>query len=219
MPSKQARVFGKQNLIADFLRCNADLGDIYQLDDGGWVVITNIFRLLPDLKKKDFLLKASTKKDLTYSRETGTEVKFSGSGTTGQIGVDEAEVVFSGKNSAFVSLKKASWQNLDLMQIQPILQKLWNDHGYYKRRERYFFVNQLCTAESGVTIFSSDKNNAVKLRSKISQPLANLGSIAEANLEIVANKKETLEIICNEVHAPLFQAVRMRKNGSWEILG
>lgn len=219
MLRKQARVFKTQNLAADFFRGNADLGDIYQLDDRGWIVITNLFRLMPDLKIKDHMLNAGPKKDISFTSETGTEVKFTGKGTMGEIGSLEAEVKFAGKNSAFVALKKASWQNLDLEKLKPVINQLWKQNGYDKRRLRYFFVNQVCTAQSGVVIFSEEQNNVVKIAGKTNQALESMSVVAEANIEIVANKKETMEIITITEHSPLFQAVSKRSNGTWEILG
>lgn len=219
MLRKQARVFKGENLVADFFRGNAELGDIYQLDDRGWVIVTNIFSLLPNLKKSDFMLSPSTKKDVTYTKQTGTEVKFSGTTSTGSIESLQASIGFSGKNSAFVSLKQAVWQNIDLVKIKPYLNKLWNNNGYDKHLNKFFFVNQICIAQSGVTIFSEESSNEVKLQSKLDQVITSLSIIGEANVEIVANKKETLEIISNFEHAPLFQAVRKKNNGLWEILG
>lgn len=217
MLRKQARVFKSQNLVADFFRGNAELGDIYQLDDRGWIVVTNIFSLIPTLDRASYLLNPGKAKDITYTKQTGTEVKFSGSGTAGQIGELQAEIVFSARNSAFVSLKQATWQNVDLAKIKPVIDKLWLDNGY--KFNKYFFVNQVCLAQSGVTIFSEDNSNVVILQSKTSQPLTSIDIIGKADVEIVANKKETLEIISNFEHAPLFQAVGKTHKGTWEIMG
>jgi hypothetical protein len=219
MLRKQARVFKNQNLVADFFRGNAELGDIYQLDDRGWIVITNLFRLKPDLVLEEYLLKAGPKKDISFTKETGTEVKFTGKGTMGEIGSVEAEIKFGGKNSAFVALKQAYWQNLDLVKLKPIIDGVWKQNGYDKRRQRYFFVNQVCTAQSGVVIFSQEQNNVVKIQGKTNQVLESMSIVAEANIEIIANKKETMEIITISEHQPLFQAVSKRANGAWEILG
>lgn len=218
MLSKQARVFTNSNLIADFLRGNAELGDIYQLENEGWIIITNIFKLMPVLKKDDFLLSRSSPKDVKFSQETGTSILFGGTGSSGAIGTAQAEISFKKNNSAFVSLKQAVYQNIDLAQMTPIINNLWETNGYKKKAQRYFFVNQICTAQSGVTLFSAEKNNTIKIESTVNKALSNVGIIAEGKIEIVANKKETLEIISDTIHSPLFQAVRMKNNGLWDSM-
>ncbi len=218
MLSKQARVFADSNLIADFLRGNAELGDIYQLDNEGWIIITNIFNLMPLLKREDYLLKPGSPKDVRFSKETGTSITFSGTGTSGAIGTAQAEISFSKKNSGYVALKKAIYQNIDLAKMTPVINNLWKTNGYSKKPQRYFFVNQVCTAQSGVTLFSGEKSNTVKIQSTLNQSLTSAGIIAEGKVEIVANKKETLEIISDSPHSPLFQAVRMKINGLWDAM-
>lgn len=219
MLRKQARVFSDVNLISDFFRGHVELGDIYQTDDKGWLVITNIFELLPELDKADFLLKPSSPKDIQFIRETGTSIDFGAGVSTTPMLSTRAKIGFSKKNSAFVALKKGVWQNINLVKIKPILNELWESNGYSKKAARYFFVNQVCKAESGITIFSEEKNNEVVIQSTIDKKLSALSIISEGQVEVVTSMTETLEIISDNPHSPIFQAVRMKKNNLWEIMG
>jgi hypothetical protein len=206
------------NLIGNFVERPLRVGDIVLNDDGQHLIWANIEDIVDGFSLEGKIEK-SNKADLKFTSESGVEVKFGGKADTA-VAEGEVELKFKSKNSAFVSLKQIERTSVKLGLVDKELKKYWKDHGFDKLTNinKYHFVSEVITAQSGTVIFSQDKSNTVVLKGKSDIPLTSLAIIGSGSVEFVINTKATLEIISETQIQPLYSAVRYRKNGNFEVV-
>lgn len=215
---KTQRILKGLNLIGNFVERPLRVGDIVLNDDGQHLIWANIEDVVDGFSLEGKIEK-SNKADLKFTSESGVEVKFGGKADTA-IAEGEVEIKFKSKNSAFVSLKQIERTSVKLGLVDKELKKYWNDHGFDKLANvnKYHFISEVITAQSGTVIFSQDKSNTIVLKGKSDIPLTSLAVIGSGNVEFVINTKATLEIISETQIQPLYSAVRYRKNGNFEVV-
>jgi len=212
------RILKGLNLIGNFVERPLRVGDIVLNDDGQHLIWANIEDVVDGFSLKG-KTETSNRADLKFTSESGVEVKFGGSANA-NIAKGEVELKFKSKNSAFISLKQIERTSVKLGLVNEELKKYWKVHGFDKLANinKYHFISEVITAQSGTVIFSQDQGNTVVLKGKSDIPLTSLAVIGSGSVEFVINTKATLEIISETQIQPLYSAVRYRKNGNFEVI-
>lgn len=215
---KTQKIFKGLNLIGNFLERPLRVGDIVLNDDGQHLIWANIEDVVDGFSLNGKTEKSNTT-DLKFTSESGVEVKFGAEGNTA-VAEGQVEIKFKSNNSAFVSLKSVERTSIKLGLVDKELKKYWKDQGFDKLANinKYHFISEVITAQSGTVIFSQDKSNKVVLKGKSDIPITSLAIIGSGSVEFVLNTKETLEIISETQIQPLYSAVRYRKNGNFEVV-
>jgi len=215
---KTQRILNGLGLIGNFVEKPLRVGDIVLNDDGQHLIWANIEDVVDGFSLTGLIEKAN-KSDLEFTSESGVEVKFGGNADTA-IAEGEVEIKFNSKNSAFVSLRQIERTSIKLGLVDKELKKYWKEHGFDKpaNLNKYHFISDVITAESGTVIFSQESSNKVVLKGKSDIPLTSLSVIGSGSVEFVINTKATLEIISETSIQPLYGAVRYRKNGNFEVI-
>lgn len=221
MPSlkKSQKVFSGLQFFGNFIERPLLVGDIVLNDDGQHLIWGNIEDVIDGFSLKDKIA-ISSKANLEFTKESNIEVKFSGTANA-KLATGEVELKFNSKNSAFVSLKQVQQTSVKLGLVKEKLIEYWKQKGFDKSGNltKYHFILSVITAESGTVIFSQEKNNSVVLKAKNNTPITSVALIAGGQVEFVCNSKQTLEIISETPIQPLYQAVRFKSNGKFELVG
>ncbi len=216
---KDVRVLKRMGYLANFIDANSKIGDIYQLEDKRWVYVTNIAKLDPNIDLAGNTEKGPTRTLMSYVWETGSEATLGALVTTDDILDAEFQVTFKEENSLFASFKNAHTETLDLEAIADKVEKQWKKKKYHLHPFKFFMVNQIVKAESGVMVYSESANHSVKLSGKGNIPVNGLEITASGNFAIQQANSKVLDIIYDQPHIPLFQAVRRKIGGLWEAMG
>jgi hypothetical protein len=215
---KAQKVFSRLKLIGNFIERPLKTGDIVLNDKGQHLIWGNIEDVIDGFSLKGKTAVSSTS-DLKFTSESNVEITFGGSAGT-PVASGEALLKFNSRNSAFVSLKQIQRESVKLGLIDDHLKQYWKMKGFDKpgNRNNYHFIAEVISAESGVVIFSQDRNNSVVLKGKNDLPLTSIGIIGSGRVEYVSNSKSTLEIISETPFQPLYVAVRYLANGRFSMV-
>lgn len=215
---KSQRVLSGLKLIGNFVERPLKVGDIVLNDDGQHKLWANIEDVVEGFSLEG-KLEVSNSANLKFTSESDVDVKFGG---TANNLVAEGKVVleFKSQNSAFISLNQIVRTSVKLGLVNSVLKKYWAEQGFDKlnKLNKYHFISEVITAQSGTVIFSQDKSNTVILKGKNNVPLPSFAAIGSGKVELDFSSKETLQIISEKTIQPLYSAVRYRKNGNFEVV-
>lgn len=216
---KKQRILSGLNLIGNFLERPLKVGDIVINDDGQHLIWGNIEDVIDGFSISGKTV-TSNKSDVKYTTESNIIVTMGGAANS-SVASGQVQLQFNKTNSAFVVLKQCSTISIKLGLINDKLSEYWKQKGFDKmtNRIKYHFINSILNAESGVVIFSEERNNKVVLTGTSSTPISSIGIIGKGDVEYVSNSKSTLEIISNSPIQPLYSAVRYKANGNFEVVG
>jgi len=216
---KKQRILSGLNLIGNFLERPLMVGDIVINDDGQHLIWGNLEDVIDGFSISGKTV-TSNKSDVKYTTESNIIVTIGGSANS-SVASGQVQLQFNKINSAFVVLKQCSTISIKLGLINDKLSEYWKQKGFDKitNRIKYHFINSILNAESGVVIFSEEKNNKVVLTGANNTPINSIGIIGKGDVEYVSNSKSTLEIISNSPIQPLYSAVRYKANGNFEVVG
>jgi hypothetical protein len=216
--NKTQKVFSRLKLIGNFIERPLKVGDIVLNDSGQHLIWGNVEDVIDGFSMQGKTA-ISNSSDLKFTSESNVELTFGGSANT-PIATGEVLLKFNSRNSAFISLKEIKRESVKLGLIDVHLKQYWKNKGFDKpgNRNKYHFIAEVISAESGVVIFSQERNNSVVLKGKNDLPLTSIGVIGSGRVEYVSNSKSTLEIISETSIQPLYMAVRYLSNGRFSIV-
>lgn len=215
---KSQRILRSHGLIVNFLFQPLKIGDIVQADDGRYIIVGNIEKMIPGFSLEG-KVRASNQSEFKLTQESNITVSVGGTADS-SVAAGEIELKFNSKNSAFVVLKGATRKTIPTSLIEEELKNLWKSKGYDQpgKRNRFHFINEIIEAESGTIIFSQEKANIVTITGKNNTPLTSVSVVGEGKVEYVTNRKATLEIISEKPIKPIFSALRIKSNGLFETV-
>lgn len=212
------KVFHDIGFVGNFTGSPVKLGDIFRKDDGQFVYETNIMKEKPAVDWNAYKNPDESVSDMEYTKESGVTVAFNVGANTA-IGKDEAEVSFQKKESAFISLKNTTTSSLTTnASFKQLLMQYWKEAKYDKNFQKYVIATSVVNAESGVVIFSDDKNNTVKLKHVGGQQLTNIFDLASGQIQVASSAKSIFKLIFPNSEQPLYRAQRLKPNGELELI-
>jgi hypothetical protein len=205
------------NYQGNFISTPIKLGDIFFLDDHDYTWMGNILDEF-NITDTSKIIRAGNPQDLEFSKKTGVDLDFGATGSNSKVGEGEVALTFTRKNSVLVTLKNAVSSEIAMESIRDEMIEYWKKKGYNKKIRKYIVASELVTAESGIMIFSQDKNSSITLKADADIPVANVGDIASGNFSISGDTSETLNVTSTSSFNPLFKAVRLRRNDQLESI-
>jgi hypothetical protein len=212
------KVFSRLKLIGNFIERPLQVGDIVLNDSGQHLIWGNIQDVIDGFSIEGKTVMSGSS-DLKFTSESNVDLTFGSTAGT-QVAKGEVMLKFKSRNSAFISLKQIRRESIKLGLIDAHLKQYWKTKGFDKpgNRNKYHFIAEVISAESGVVIFSQDRSNTVVLKGKNDLPLTSIAIIGKGMVEYVSNSKSTLEIISETPIQPLYVAVRYMTNGRFSIV-
>ena len=211
------KAFKSLGFIGNFLNTDVKVGNIYRIDDGVFHLVTSLKTHAPDLDIEK-LINTGPNNKLKLTKEAGVEIKLGTEAESG-IGESQVEILFEKKNSWVVALDQAKVMEIPEEDIIDACRRIWEEQDYQRQPMRYVVITALVEAASGTVIYSEDRKNRVVLSQELGNNVIKALDLASGEFSFSINTKETLEIITTEQHVPLFKAMRLKNNGSFELFG
>jgi hypothetical protein len=214
---KMNKILPGHKYVANFLDAPVDIGWVFRMDDKQFIPAISFKDAFPETKLKKWISSGS-QGSIKFAEAKSVSFSFGGSATTAA-GQSAVTIKFKRARSVAGVIDGAQVDTLRFENVKEQLKELWREKGFVKFLPEYIFVYEIVTAASGTLIYSDEKKNEVGLNHTLGAKVTKLADLGSGNFSIETNVKQTLEIIRNVAHKPLFKAFRFRKNWAPEILG
>lgn len=216
--SAERAVFRDLNLIGNFSNERVSLGNIYQMDDGDFVLLGNISDFDPSIQM-DEVTEASGVSDRELWSVSDISIHTHASAKQ-PIARDEIELLVKRSNSGVVILSRAVTHSLKAGLVKKKLLDIWKKEGFMEQPMRYCVCNQVLHAAAGTVLISCESNNRVVMKHRDNLPLPGLPALLDGKVSVERHSKKMNKVISPGPFEPVFQALRIKKHRQgFEIVG